>query len=159
MGCRKRRRKPQEASAMQVSTGHSSDSTHPAGCTPVIPFSSLSGEARAQFEAIATETSYVRGTRIFAEDEAPKSIFILSSGRLKLSVTSQEGKTVILRIAGAGDLLGLSAVLAGNTHEVTAEVLEPCRATVIRATDFVAFLKKHPEASMEATRCMLNEYQ
>jgi CRP/FNR family transcriptional regulator, cyclic AMP receptor protein len=144
---------------MQVSTACSSHNAHPAVSAPVMPFANLRGAALAQFDAMAAETSHVRGTRLFAEDEAPKSIFILRSGRVKLSVTSQEGKTAILRIASAGNILGLSAVLAGATHEVTAEVIEPCLATVIRASDFAAFLQSHPEASMEATRCILNEYQ
>jgi CRP/FNR family cyclic AMP-dependent transcriptional regulator len=144
---------------MQVSTVSSCHNAHSATSATVMPFASLPAAATAQFQAMAMEFDYVRGTRLFAEDEAPKSIFILQSGQVKLSLTSQEGKTVILRIAGAGDLLGLSAVLAGGTHELTAEVIEPCRATVIRANDFAAFLRKHPEASMEAIRCILNEYQ
>ena len=124
-----------------------------------MPFAALSCEAQAQFSAIALETSYTRGTRLFVEDETPKSIFVIVSGRVKLSVTSKEGKTVILRIAGAGDLLGLSAALSGNAHEMSAEVVEPCRVKVIRAKDFLAFMQKYPEASREATRCILSEYQ
>jgi CRP/FNR family transcriptional regulator, cyclic AMP receptor protein len=157
--CRTQISKGQEASAMQVPTVNSCHSAHPPNSASALPFDNLPAAAQAQFQAMAMESNYVRGTRLFAEDEAPKSIFILQSGRVKLSLTAQEGKTVILRIAGAGDLLGLSAVLAGATHEVTAEVIEPCRATVIRASDFVAFLRTHPEASMEAIRCILNEYQ
>jgi CRP/FNR family transcriptional regulator len=84
---------------------------------------------------------------------------VLISGRVKLSVASREGRTAILRIASAGDVLGLSAALAATNHEVSAEVLEPCRAQVVRVKDFVAFLQKYPEASREATRCVLNEYQ
>lgn len=103
------------------------------------------------------ERSYTRGTRLFVEGEVPKSIFILSSGRVKLSITSRDGKTVILRIATAGDALGLSAVLSGAC-ERSAEVTEPCRAKMIRAQDFARFLQRFPEASMEATRRILSEY-
>jgi CRP/FNR family transcriptional regulator len=122
-------------------------------------FSNLSEEALSHFDQISMDLSYTRGARLFGEDEEPKSIFVLVSGRVKLSVTSREGKTAILRIASAGDVLGLSAALAGTNHEVSAEVLEPCRAQVVRVKDFVALLQKYPEASKEATRCVLNEYQ
>ena len=132
-------------------------SSHDQG--PSTPFANLSGEAQAQFNTMAMEMSYTRGTRLFVQDEMPQSIFVLSSGRVKLSVTSRDGKTVILRIATAGDVLGLSAVLSGSPYEVSAEVLEPCRAKVIRAQDFLRLLQRHPEASMEATRCILSEYQ
>jgi CRP/FNR family transcriptional regulator, cyclic AMP receptor protein len=144
---------------MQSATASSSHVHRSSSAAPMVPFAGLSREAQAQFSAIAMETNYTRGTRLFNEDEVPKSVFVVLSGRVKLSVTSREGKTVILRIAGAGDLLGLSAALSGNTHEMSAEVIEPCRVKVIRARDFLAFLQEYPEASREATRCILNEYQ
>jgi len=34
---------------------------------------------------------------------------------------------MILKIAGPGDVMGLSAVLANVPHEVTAEAIEPCQ--------------------------------
>ena len=145
---------------MSFSSAHSSQAERAAApCAGAMPFSNLAGEALVQYKALAMEMSYARGTSLFVEGEAPKSIFVLSGGRVKLSVTSREGKTAILRIAAAGDLLGLSAALSGSAHEVSAEVIEPCRAKVIRAKDFVEFLQKYPEASMEATRCILNEYR
>ena len=96
-------------------------------------FSNLSGEALSHFDQISMDLSYTRGARLFGEDEEPKSIFVLLNGRVKLSVTSREGRTAILRIASAGDVLGLSAALAGIHHEVSAEVLEPVRAQVTRS--------------------------
>jgi CRP/FNR family transcriptional regulator, cyclic AMP receptor protein len=144
---------------MQSATASSSHVHRSLPPAPMVPFAGLSREAQAQCSAITVEANYTRGTRLFNEDEAPKSVFVVLSGRVKLSVTSREGKTVILRIAGAGDLLGLSAALSGNTHEMSAEAVEPCRVKVIRARDFLAFLQEYPEASREATRCILNEYQ
>jgi len=125
---------------------------------PTMPFAKLAAEAQAKFNAIAMEMNYARGTRLFVEDEMPKSLFVVSSGRVKLSVTSRDGKTVILRIATAGDVLGLSAVLSASAYELSAEVIEPCRAKVVHAQDFIRFLQRYPEAAMEATRCILNEY-
>jgi CRP/FNR family transcriptional regulator len=124
-----------------------------------LPFSNLKGAALAQFNAIAMETNYSRGDRLFLEGEAAQCIFVITSGRVKLSVTSREGKIMILRVASGGDILGLGAALAAKAHELSAEVLEPCRAKVIRTKDFLAFLERYPEAAMEATRCMLHEYQ
>jgi CRP/FNR family transcriptional regulator len=124
-----------------------------------LPFSSLKGAALTHFNSIAMEMTYAQGSRLFRETEAPEQIFILTSGRVKLSVTSREGKMMILRIAGAGQCIGLSAVLSDTIHEVSAEVSETCRAKVILAAEFRAFLRKYPEAAMEATRCILSEYQ
>ena len=122
-------------------------------------FRNLSGEASTRFNAMGTETHYVRGGTLLAEGEMPQYVFIVRSGRIKISVTSQEGKTIILRIAEAGYVLGLSAALSGSQHEVSAEALEPCSVTAIPVNDFLGLLQRYPEAAMEATRWVLKEYQ
>jgi CRP/FNR family cyclic AMP-dependent transcriptional regulator len=122
-------------------------------------FSSLKSEARAQLDEMGMQVNYTRGGRLFAEGERSKCVFFLSSGRVKLSVTSRDGKTVILRIAEAGQVLGVSAALGNNQHELTAEAIEFCVVRAVPTKDFLSFLAKHPEAAMEATRCVLQEYQ
>lgn len=122
-------------------------------------FSNLRGEAIDHFHTIGVEKCYSRGEKLFAEDEMPQSVFIVRSGRVKISVSSREGKTMILKVAEAGRVLGLSAAMSGSQHESTAEALEPCVVTAIAVRDFLRLLSRHPEAAMEATRWVLNEYQ
>ncbi len=123
------------------------------------PFGKLNGEAFDHFNEMGMDVDYTRGGKLFAEGDRPRCVFILSRGRVKLSVTSREGKTMIVTIAEAGQVLGLSATLSGTEHEMTAEALEPCRVRAIPAKDFLSFLQKYPDAAMEATRCVLREYQ
>lgn len=86
-----------------------------------------------------------RGTTIFAEGQAAQSVYILRGGRIKLSVTSREGKTMILRIAEAGQVIGLSAALTASEYvspanschgcDSTAEILACCaRASLLLAS-------------------------
>jgi CRP/FNR family transcriptional regulator, cyclic AMP receptor protein len=123
------------------------------------PFANLSGAAMAQFEAIAPEATRARGEALFVEDEIPRCVFVICSGRVKLSVTSREGRTAILRIAGPGEVLGISAAMSGTPHETTADAVELCRVKAIRVSDFLRFLQNYPEASAEATSCLLREYR
>ena len=80
---------------------------------------------------------------------------MVCSGRVKLTVSSRDGKTAILRIAGPGEILALSAAMSGTPHETSAEAVELCRARAIRVSDFLDFLQSYPEASAEATTCLL----
>jgi CRP/FNR family cyclic AMP-dependent transcriptional regulator len=125
----------------------------------VLPFCGLKGEALAQFVAIAPEISRSRGELLFQEGEVPKCVFVICSGRIKLSISSREGKTAILRIAGPGEILGLSSAMSGTPHETSAEAVELCRVKAIRVNDFLHFLQKYPEASVEATACLLRDYR
>jgi CRP/FNR family transcriptional regulator len=53
---------------------------------------------------------------------------------------SREGRIMIVKLAVAGDMMGLSAALNNVAHEVTAETLEPTLLKRIRDSDFVSFL-------------------
>jgi CRP/FNR family transcriptional regulator len=59
--------------------------------------------------------------------------------------SSNSGKTLILRIAKAGEILGLMATMSGSPYEVTAETLHPCQVAFIRRDDFLQFIAKHHE--------------
>jgi len=110
-------------------------------------------------EDAGMEVSYPRGATLFMEGERPQHVFIVKSGRIKLSVASQGGKTMILRIARPGTVLGLSATLASAPYEVTAEVIEAAQVQAIPVRDFLKHLEKDPDAARAATRLMLKEYQ
>lgn len=124
-----------------------------------LPFCGLKGEALAQFVSIAPEISHSRGESLFLEGEMPRCVFVICSGRIKISVSSREGKTAILRIAGPGEILGLSAAMSGTPHETSAEAVELCRVKAIRVNDFLRFLEEYPEASAEAMTCLLRDYR
>jgi CRP/FNR family transcriptional regulator, cyclic AMP receptor protein len=130
-----------------------------AGFHGKLPFCDLKGEALAQFMAIAPEISRSRGESLFFEDECPECVFVVCSGRVKLTVSSRDGKTAILRVAGPGEILGLSAAMSGAHHETSAEAVELCRVRAIRVSDFLGFLQRYPEASAEVTSCLLRDYR
>lgn len=124
-----------------------------------LPFGSVKEGTLAHFLEIAPEASRSRGESLFMEGEVPKFVFVISSGRVKLSISSREGKTAILRIAGPGEILGLSAAMSGTPHETSAEALELCSVKTIRVADFMAFVQQHPQAAAEATSCLLRDYR
>lgn len=72
-----------------------------------------------------------RGTVLFAEGEPARGVYILQAGRASLSISSSEGRVIILRMAQVGDVLGLNAVLRNSTYEATVKILEPSRVTFI----------------------------
>lgn len=122
-------------------------------------FCNLSEKELQELDSIGTQWRLPRGAILFHEDGACDHVAILCEGQVKLSCTSPEGKTLILKIAGAGDLLGLGAAIAGDPHEVTAEAIEPVLIKNIRRDDLLAFLGRHREASMHATRVLSEDYK
>jgi CRP/FNR family transcriptional regulator len=66
---------------------------------------------------------------------------------------------MIMRIAKAGELLGLMATMAGTPYEVTAETIHPCQVAFVRREDFLRFVATHPEASQNVVRQMSSQYR
>jgi len=94
--------------------------------------------------AIRSTATYPAGAVLFIEKQDPRGLFLLCTGEAKLSVSSGSGKTLILRVAKPGELLGLLAVLTGNPYEVTAETLRPCQVAFVSSEDFLRLLAKYP---------------
>ncbi|HSY00719.1 MAG TPA: Crp/Fnr family transcriptional regulator [Acidobacteriaceae bacterium] len=122
-------------------------------------FCNMEAAAIEKFDSIGTPVQFSRGAIIFREGDSCGSIHVLCSGRVKLSATSREGRTLILKIARAGEVLGLSAALANQPYEVTAETVEPVRLKTIRRQALLDFLDRTPDASMRAARTVALEYK
>lgn len=85
-------------------------------------FKKLTPAALRDLEQMEFPTLYQPGVQLFSEKARSTGVFIVVSGEVKLSINSSEGKRLILSIAKAGEVLGLSSVL-GLPSEMTAEVL------------------------------------
>ena len=68
-------------------------------------------------------TTFPGGALLFVEGQIPRGAYVLCSGKAKLSTTSRDGKVLILKIAEAGEVLGLSAVISGTPFQLTAETM------------------------------------
>jgi CRP/FNR family transcriptional regulator len=122
-------------------------------------FCDLSEPALKAFEAIKYTIVHPEGTVLFAEGESPRGVFMLCKGRVKLTITSSEGKMLILRIVRPGEILGLHSAVSGKPYQATAETLEPSQTNLIRRDDFLRLLRSHGEASLHATRQLSSSYQ
>lgn len=109
-------------------------------------FCNLSPAAMKAFDRIKSSAAYPAGAVLFLEKQDVRGVFVVCQGEVKLSISSSEGKTLILRIAKAGEILGLMPALAGLPYEATAETLHPCQIAFVRRDDFLRFLAQHAEA-------------
>jgi len=108
-------------------------------------FCQLPSPALKDFDSVRSSTTYPEGAVLFLEKQEPRGIFVLCAGEVKLSISSSGGKTLILRIAKPGEVLGLMSTLSGTPYESTAETIRPCQVAYIRRDDFLPFIAKHPE--------------
>jgi len=121
-------------------------------------FCNLPPAALQRLSTITSASSYPKGATLFVEGQAARGVFILCNGRVKLSTSSTDGKTLIVRIADPGEVLGLPATVTGRPYELSADVIEPTQANFIRRNDFLAFLREHGEASLRVSQQLGETY-
>ena len=129
-----------------------------ATCTQRHGFCSIPPQSMQTLERIKFTAMYPKGSLLYVEGETPRGVMVLCSGKVKLTTSSSEGRTLIVRIADAGELLGSSAVLLGRTHEVSAETIEPCQVNFIRTEEFMAWIQSDAPAMMGVARQLSGDY-
>jgi len=121
-------------------------------------FCNLSVSAGQRLNEIKSTAVYPKGAMLFIEGQLSRGVFVLCSGKVKLSTTSREGKTIITKISEPGDVLGLNAVVSGCPYEVTAEMMEPGQANFVPRDCLLQLIKDFPEAALRVSQQLSRNY-
>jgi CRP/FNR family transcriptional regulator, cyclic AMP receptor protein len=106
-------------------------------------FCDLEPDALTAFDGIKFTQTYPKRTVLFREGQSARSVSVLCEGRVRLSLCSESGRRMTIRVAGPGEVLGLSAAVSGGRYEVTAEALEGVQVATVRRKDLLRFLHEH----------------
>lgn len=99
-------------------------------------FSTLSDAEFQSIEHIFLIRSYRKNQVIFLEEETGTYMYIVMSGKLKITKSTQGGKETILAIHRSGDFFGEMALLDGKTSPATVSAMEDCKIASISRADF-----------------------
>ena len=121
-------------------------------------FCNMAAPAVKALDTIKFMAVYPKSSVLFVEGEQPRGVFIVCSGRVKLTTSSSEGKTLIVKIAEAGEVLGASGTILDTPFEVSAETLEPSQINFVRREDFMRFLNTNPEACLHTAQQLSEKY-
>jgi CRP/FNR family transcriptional regulator, cyclic AMP receptor protein len=121
-------------------------------------FCSLSLPALQRLNEIKSTAIYPKSAMLFLEGQLPRGVFVLCTGKAKLSTSSREGKTVILKLARAGDVLGLNATISNKPYELTAEMMEPGQANFIARDALLHFLRENGEIAVRVAEQLSRNY-
>jgi CRP/FNR family transcriptional regulator, cyclic AMP receptor protein len=121
-------------------------------------FCNLSLQAAQRLSEIKSTAVYPKGAMLFIEGQQPRGVFVLCTGKVKLSTTSREGKTIITKLSEPGDVLGLNAVISNVPYEVTAEMMEPGQANFVPREPLLQLLKDHSEVAVRTSQQLSRNY-
>ena len=114
-------------------------------------FSSLRPEDLAPLAGKLRRRRYQRGEVIFHQEDPADRMHIIVEGRIRISITSDDGREKDLAVLQSGDCFGEMALLDGSNRSATATAVGPAQTLVLYREDFMEFLKEHPEVVAQTT--------
>jgi CRP-like cAMP-binding protein len=102
-------------------------------------------ETRESFTRLAVCREYPRNNILFTHGDPSHTLFIVIDGRVKVSLINEEGREVVLTLAGAGGICGLVAMLDDGPYTGTAITLEPTLTALIPRDRFIGWLRDRPQ--------------
>ncbi len=101
---------------------------------------------------LVTRKSYPRGTTIISAGDLTDSLFVIISGRLKVMMSDDEGREVILAILGSNEFFGEMGLLDDSPRSASVVALEACELLTLSKRDFKKCLSENFELSMAVMR-------
>jgi CRP/FNR family transcriptional regulator, cyclic AMP receptor protein len=117
----------------------------------------FSPEVLASFNDTGYLSVFPGNVDLLVEGQLPRGVCILCTGRAKLSMSSGDGKIVILNIAGGRQVIGLSAVVSGRPSPVTVTTVEHCQVKFIERHDFLALLARNSSVALSCAKALSHD--
>ncbi|MBS1215355.1 MAG: cAMP-binding protein [Proteobacteria bacterium] len=115
-------------------------------------FSQLPEAPLSLLTKVVGRKSYTRGTTIINAGDPTDALYIVISGRLKVMMSDDEGREVILAILGQGEFFGEMGLVDDAPRSATVIAIEPCELLVMSKADFKKCLGENFDIAMGVMR-------
>ncbi len=115
-------------------------------------FSLLSGVQLLLLAQVLLRKPYPRNSTVVAAGDPSDALYIVISGRLKVTISDKEGREAILAILKQGDFFGEMGLIDQAPRSATVVTIEPCELLTITRTDFMKCLQKNFDLAMNVIR-------
>jgi CRP-like cAMP-binding protein len=104
-------------------------------------------EALKQFVEGRHVDKYKKKERIFSEGNHPIRLYYVQKGRVKVYMTNEDGKELIIKIVNEGEFFGYIGLLEDSVYKENAEALEDAEIAAIPKSEFDQLMHSNPEVS------------
>ncbi|MFC0212199.1 Crp/Fnr family transcriptional regulator [Paenibacillus chartarius] len=99
------------------------------------------------------------GAHLLWEGDEAGKLYFVRSGRVKLTKTTEEGRTLNLSILRAGDLIGELGMSGDGVYGYSAEVIENAEFGIIQEKDLEILLYRHGDFAVAFTKWMALQHR
>lgn len=119
-------------------------------CIERVPiFNSLTKEERQEVAAITTAKTYEKGDLVYMAGEQAGKLYVLHTGRVKISRINVSGKEQVIRVVGPGEFMGELSLFSSLPMTDNGEALERCTMCLIEGAKLKELMKKYPSIAFK----------
>ena len=115
-------------------------------------FSALPEPQLVLLTSAVSRRSFTRGTTIISAGDVTESLYVVVSGRLKVMMSDDEGREVILAILGPNEFFGEMGLIDDHPRSATVVAIEACELLTLSKRDFKSCLAENFEMAMTVMR-------
>jgi CRP/FNR family cyclic AMP-dependent transcriptional regulator len=109
-------------------------------------FSSLNDQELDALSKVAVKKTFPKNTILFSEGDRSDSLYVICSGKIKVTINDREGNEVILAMLGPGEYFGEMALLDSEPRSACAITKEPTQLLIFSKNDFMDIFSSNPIA-------------
>jgi CRP/FNR family transcriptional regulator, cyclic AMP receptor protein len=111
-------------------------------------FAGLDEATIAALAASATRRAWDSGTVLFQRGDAGDYLLALTTGQVRLSVSTPTGKELVLRHMGPGEVIGEFSLIDGQPRSADATVVQPSSGIVLHRDRFLQVADTRPQLGL-----------
>lgn len=115
-------------------------------------FKELTNEEMKTLDRITSMSSVKKKAPIYLPGDPSQQVYLLKSGRVKISRITADGKEITLALLKAGEIFGELEVLDKTPRDTMAEALDDAELCIIQREDFLKILQAKPDLSIRLTK-------
>lgn len=111
-------------------------------------FASLTDAAALELRNLLSTENRTAGTQFFQQGDSGDAMFLIESGRVRISITDEDRKEITLAELAQGDFFGEMSIIDGRKRSADASVIEDGRFAILARPDFLSFVRANPDVAL-----------
>ena len=112
-------------------------------------FGSLDDEAARDLRNLLSDKTVPQKTRLFKQGDKGDAMYLIESGRVRISLRDDDDQEVTLAELAQGDFFGEMSIIDGRQRSADAHVIEDARLAILSRDAFLSFVRTNPDVALE----------
>jgi len=112
-------------------------------------FASLDDDSARDLRSLLSEKHVSQNTRLFRQGDSGDAMYLIESGRVRISIRDDDKQEVTLAELAQGDFFGEMSIIDGRQRSADARVIEDSRLAILSREAFLTFVRKKPDVALE----------